>query len=96
MPNLVPRESPAQPAGGGDDSRLPAGVVDGLVLVLLTIELEKESEFWPCEVDMRDEVAVRVLDEELSCGGDESLDATGKLHHQRLEQAARWRRAIGP
>src|SRR3712207_6913685 len=39
--DLMPRDAPGQPAGGGDHCSLPVGVVDGLVLVLLAVEFEE-------------------------------------------------------
>src|SRR5687768_2130308 len=41
--DLGPREPPAQPPGRGHDGRLPAGVVDRLVLVVLPVELHEEA-----------------------------------------------------
>src|SRR6476620_4492404 len=42
--HFVPREAPAAPPGRDREARLAVGVVHGLVLVALAVELEEDAE----------------------------------------------------
>src|SRR5207253_10100379 len=85
--DLGPTEAAAQPAGRGHYGRLATGVVDGLLLVLLAVELDEQAEIGPGEVDAGDELAVVVLDAQLPHRIGQARARAGELHHQRLEQA---------
>src|SRR5207244_2467121 len=87
--DLCPRETAAEPAGGGDDRRLTPGVVDGLTLVMLSVELDEQPETGPGEVDTGDELAVAVMHLDLAIWHRHLGDGAGQLHHQCLEQALR-------
>src|SRR5438270_10375836 len=64
--HLRPGEAPWQPTGRRDDRRLTARVVDGLVFVLLAVELCEESGVRPRQIDASDELIVAVVHDVLA------------------------------
>jgi len=67
----------------------------GWSTVVLTVELDEESQLRPCEIDSCHESAVTILDDELSRRRRKVRDFPCELHHERLEQAFGWWRAFG-